>query len=505
MHENKDKIEERSPVVAVMGHIDHGKSTLLDYIRKSNQVEKEAGGITQHISAYEVSHKNKEGAEKKITFLDTPGHEAFKSMRSRGAKVADIAILVVAADDGVKAQTLEAYKAIEESKTPYIVAINKIDKPDANIEKVKQNLAENNIFLEGYGGHISFIPVSAKSGEGIDELLEMILLTAELEEFKGDKNKNAEGVIIEADRDPQKGIAAVMIIKDGSIKNGLFVVAEESFAPVRIMEDYSGKKISEASFSSPIKIIGFNKLPEVGSTFQTVNSKKEAEGLIEETKSGKSNSGTKENHPPAGGEKEEIPVVLKTDVVGSIEAVIHELKKLENDKISIKIVSSGTGNISENDVKLASGKSNTVIVGFNVKIDPAAKELREKFGLQMETFEIIYKLGLWFETIVAERTPVTKTDEVHGNIKVLKIFSKNKNKQIIGARLRTGEVSVGDKVRITRREVAIGEGKIVELQQSKMVVQKVSGENTEFGAKIDSPLEIAPGDIIDAFSTKLSK
>jgi translation initiation factor IF-2 len=280
---------ERPPIVAVMGHVDHGKSTLLDYIRKSNVVAGEHGGITQHISAYELEHKNPEGVIKKITFLDTPGHEAFSNMRSRGAKAADIAILVVAADDGVNSQTKEVFETIKETKTPFIVAINKIDKPGANIEKTKNSLVENGIYIEGYGGDISVVEISGKTGKGIPELLETILLTAELEGLKGDTNKNATGLVIESNLDEKRGVSATLVIKDGTLKKGMFIVADDAISTTRIFESFNGKSLTEASFSSPISITGFTcptkifglvKVPKVGEKFYSFDTKKEAEAFI---------------------------------------------------------------------------------------------------------------------------------------------------------------------------------------------------------------------------------
>ncbi|MCK5591056.1 MAG: GTP-binding protein, partial [Candidatus Pacebacteria bacterium] len=268
---------ERPPIIVIMGHIDHGKSALLDYIRKSNVVEGEAGGITQHTSAYEVEHTTKEGDIKKITFLDTPGHEAFSDMRSRGAVVADIAILVVSAEDGVKTQTLEALRAIKDADIPYIIAINKIDKPGADIEKTKNSLSENEIYIEGYGGDIPVQPISAKTGEGIPEILDMMLLVAEMAELKGETGKRAEGIVIESKVDPQKGISATLVITNGKLERGMYVVAEDVVAPVRIFENFSGKTINEAQFSSPVTIIGWNKIPSVGSSFVSFSKKKDAE------------------------------------------------------------------------------------------------------------------------------------------------------------------------------------------------------------------------------------
>ena len=267
-------IIERPPVICIMGHIDHGKSTLLDYIRKTTVAEKEAGGITQRISAYEVVHKNKIGKGNKITFLDTPGHEAFCAIRERGVDVADIAVLVVSAEDGVKKQTIEALKCIKDSGIPYIVAINKIDKPGADVEKTKQNLAENEIYIEGYGGTVPWVPISAKTGEGVSELLDMMLLVAEMGELKGDMNKYAEGVVIEANLDSHQGISGTLIIKDGALRTGMHIASGGSIASTRFIEDFAGRKIIEAGFSSPIKVVGFNGLPAVGSTFKSFGTKK---------------------------------------------------------------------------------------------------------------------------------------------------------------------------------------------------------------------------------------
>ena len=284
---NLSNTKVRPPIVVVMGHVDHGKSTLLDYIRKSNVVESEAGGITQRISAYEVTRKDEKGNDRTITFLDTPGHEAFSKMRTRGANAADIAILVVSAEDGVKAQTVEAYNTIIESKLPYIVAINKIDRPNANIEKTKNDLLEKGIYLEGMGGDIPFVPISAKVGTGVNDLLDMILLIADMNEFTGNPSHNASGVVIEAKRDPKRGISASCIIKDGTLKSGMFIAAGDSLVTTRIMENFLGKPIKEATFSSPIKLVGFESMPEVGTTFESFKTKKEAEEYIYEIKNEK--------------------------------------------------------------------------------------------------------------------------------------------------------------------------------------------------------------------------
>jgi len=325
----KENIIERPPIIAVMGHIDHGKSALLDYIRKSNVVAGEAGGITQHISAYEVNHKTKNG-EKKITFLDTPGHAAFTAMRLRGANIADIAILIVSAEEGPKPQTLEALESIKKAGIPFAIAINKIDKPGANVEKTKNQLVENEIYIEGYGGDIPFVPISAKTGEGIPELLDTVLLIAEMEELKGDKNKPAEGFVLETKLDPQKGVCATLIIKDGSLKTGSFIVCEDKFASIRTVDNFLGKTLTDASFSSPVQITGFKEVPNVGAEFKIFETKKEAEKNATEYKDVLGSASKKEIQRISGKDEEKviIPIVIKADVLGTIEAIQHEINKL---------------------------------------------------------------------------------------------------------------------------------------------------------------------------------
>lgn len=493
--QNKEKLIKRPPVVAIMGHIDHGKSTLLDFIRKSNVVEKEAGGITQHLGSYELAHKGKDGEEQKITFLDTPGHEAFFAIRKRGASTADIAILVVSAEDGVKPQTLEAFECIKSTKMPYVVAINKIDKPGADIERTKQNLAENEIFLEGYGGHTPWTAISAKTGQGIPELLDLLLLVAELEELKGNPDAPAEGVVIESNLDTKKGITATVVIKNGTIKSGQFAVSGKSLAPLRIMENFSGKKISEATFSSPIKIIGWDTMPKVGEKFFCFKDKKKAQeaiGLASE-KEEVEKSSTEE-----GEEKFQIPVIVKADTSGSLEALIYELNKIRNERAEIKILLSGVGPISENDIKTAGINEGSLVLGFNIKADSRAESLALRSGIEIKTFDIIYKLTEWLTEIVKERTPSIDVEETAGSAKILKTFSKNKDKQIVGGKVESGEILANSPVKILRRNAEIGKGHIKELQHSKQKVGSVP-EGEEFGMLIESKIEIVPGDRMEVY------
>lgn len=489
--EIKEKRIQRPPVIVIMGHIDHGKSALLDYIRKSNVVASESGGITQHISAYEVTHKNK-----KITFIDTPGHEAFKKMRSRGSEVADIAILVVSAEEGVKAQTLEALKSIRESKTPFIVAINKIDKPQANVEKTKNNLLENEIYLEGMGGDIPFVPISAKTGEGIPELLDMMLLIADMEELSDNTDQNTKGVIIESHLDQKKGISATLIIKNGTLKTGMFIVAGDSMSPVRIMEDFLGNPIKEASVSSPIRIVGWSKVPRVGAVFSSYKKKKDAEKAINEpyTKTENTLFGEDER------ELIELPTILVADVLGTIDAIEHELEKLKNDSVKIRIVKKSVGCVSENDVKTANSKQGTLIIGFNVKVNKQAERLANQFNVEIKIFDIIYKISEYLEEVIKLKTPKTKIEEKTGEAKILKIFSKMKDKQVLGGKVIAGELSVKGKVNILRRGENIGKGEIVNLQQYKTNLKEV--KEGEFGAQIQSNREIAEGDTLESFVVK---
>lgn len=497
---NTDPLKEnkkvRPPVVVVMGHVDHGKSTLLDYIRKSNVVEGEAGGITQSISAYEVSHKDEAGVDKLITFLDTPGHEAFSKMRARGASAADIAILVVSAEDSVKAQTLEAYNTIIDSSIPYIVAINKIDRPNANIEKTKMDLVEKGIYLEGMGGDIPFVPISAKVGTGVNELLDMILLVADMQAFTGDSTQNASGIIIEANREPKRGISATAIIKNGTLKSGMFVVAGTALVTTRIMENFIGKPIKEATFSSPILLVGFESMPEVGNTFESFSNKKEAENYIELVKSETVNNINYKGVAPSSGKV--IPIIIKTDVMGSMEAIEKEISKLNNEEISYKTISFGVGAINESDLKMANANKETIVVGFNTKMDNGARDLNETLKVNVETFDIIYKLTDWLKILIEERKPKIETVEVTGSLKILRTFSSTKDKQVIGGKVIQGRIVNGGQVRIMRRDFEIGHGKIVELQHNKIKAKEVL-EESECGVQVETKIAIATGDVLEAF------
>lgn len=490
----------RPPVVVVMGHVDHGKSTLLDYIRKSNIVLGEAGGITQHISAYEVNRKDDKGQMRQLTFLDTPGHEAFSKMRCRGAQAADIAILVVSAEDGMKAQTIEAYNTIIENKIPYIVAINKIDKPNANIEKTKMDLSEKGIYLEGMGGDIPFVLISAKIGTGVEELLDMIILIADLEGFTGDISQNASGIIIEAKRDPKRGISATCIIKNGTLKSGMFVATGEAIVTTRILENFLGKPIKEATFSSPIRLVGFESMPEIGNIFQSFKTKKEAENYVYKLKNENIESKSESKQETFNGKI--IPIIIKTDVSGSIEAIEKEIKKLNSNEISFKIIGSGVGAINESDLKMGSVNKESIIVGFNTKIDNGARDLNESLKVEIQIFDIIYKLTDWLKELVENRRPRVEKMEIIGTLKVLKTFGATKGKQIVGGKVTTGKITLGSSIRILRRDFEIGTGKIAELQINKLKSKEVL-EGSECGLQVETKMDISTGDVLEAFEIKI--
>jgi translation initiation factor IF-2 len=489
----KIKSAVRPPVVVIMGHIDHGKSTLLDYIRKTNTTDSEAGGITQHISAYEAEVPM--GKEKrKMTFLDTPGHEAFCSVRERGAKVADIAVLVVSAEDGVKPQTVEALDCINKDTMPFIVALNKIDRAGANVDKIKQNLAENGILVEGWGGTIPVVAISAKTGEGVPDLIEMIALQADVEELSGDHSVPAEGFVIESDLNPKQGISATLIIKNGSLKQGMFVATKGAFAPVRSIENYKKENISEAGFSSPVRIIGWNAGPKVGSEFKTFSKKEDAIKFATENICQEGQSCQKITESGSAY----FEVVIKADTYGSLDAVEHELEKLGNEKIAVKIISKEVGDVTEKDIKTAKIKK-SLILGFNVETDKSAAGLAMRDGIEIKNYKVIYDLVDYVKEKIKEATPTETVEKITGSAKIIRTFSKNKDKQVVGGKIEEGEIKSGGIVKIYRRDSFIGNGKIKELQIQKIKTD-IAKEGQEFGTMIESKIELASGDILRATS-----
>src|SRR3989344_5030864 len=516
----------RHPIVAVLGHIDHGKTTLLDKIRQTNVAggetgppsvaAGEAGGITQHIGAYEIKLKAKDQEPKTITFIDTPGHEAFAKMRSRGARVADVALLVVAADDGVKPQTREALLAINEAGVPLIVVLNKIDKDAADPERVKKELGDAGVYLEEWGGKTPLVKVSAKTGEGISELLEMILLVSEMENLECDFSKPASGVVIESHLDSKRGNSATLLSREGILRTGNFILAGRAAVKVKILEDFLGQGASELPASSPALVAGFDRVPAVGSSFQAFATRDDLEratvGLPKENGVDRRPSEDvplRQGSPPRLGEagseasKVLVPLILKADTAGSLEAVEHELRKLEGDGIRLNFLRRAPGNISEDDLKLASSSQNVLVLGFKVKTEKSAEELAARRGITVKTFEIIYELGDFLKTEVEKIMPEERLEKVLGRAKVLKVFKKDGRRQVVGGRVLSGGIFDGVKVRLLRRDFPLGEGKILELQAARVRTREVS--EGEFGAMLDLELETVPGDELQIYEEEFAK
>jgi len=509
-----EKLIERPPIIVIMGHIDHGKSSLLDYIRKSKIVEGEAGSITQHLGAYEVvlppkqkkagtasgNDNSNSGDCRKITFLDTPGHAAFSAMRSRGAQVADLAILVVSAEDGVKPQTLEALSAITSAKLPYVVAITKIDKPNANIERVKQDLAANHVFLEGYGGSVPFTPVSSKSGAGIDELLEILLLVAEISELKADPDAGASGVVIESSTDNRHGCSATLVIRNGTIHVGDVLVVDRQATPVRALFNHLLHRISKATFSAPVRVSGCTSSLATGSVFHAYPNKKSAEATLvdQSPRLPVVSQASDRISSRSVVTKSILPVVLKADVSGSLEALSAEILKQSNDAIEVQIVQSGIGPVSENDLRAVSVDTEPLIIGFNVKTEKPSQTYAEQKLMKVYSFSVIYDAVDLVQAEIERRRPREEVEEVVGSLKVLKIFSRQKDKQVIGGAVVSGKLTEGAQIRVIRHDNFITNGKISELQAQKIRVKEV-GVGSQCGLMVEAKHSIAPNDIIEAF------
>lgn len=491
--EEKRILEFRAPVVTILGHVDHGKTTLLDTIRKESVAAKEAGGITQHISAYQVKKKGKW-----ITFVDTPGHEAFSAMRERGVSIADIAVLVVAADDGVRPQTKEVINYLKEKKMPVIVAINKVDKPDANIVKVKQELADNGIVIEEWGGEVIAVEVSAKQGIGIDKLLEDILLVNEVEEFKADFKRNGLAIILEAHLDPKKGPVATVLVKTGTLKVGQDILAGSASGRIRKMEDFAGKNINLAEPSMPVTIMGFGSVPKVNDVLQIVNKKashkarNQASGATAKNRIESEEDGIKR-----------LKIVLKTDVQGSLEAIEQILSTIKSDEVSVQIISAGVGNITESDVKIAESAKATIF-GFNVFSTPVANRLAEGAEVRIKTYNIIYELVEEIKNRLSDLLPVEIVRTDLGTVKVLAIFKNGKREMIVGGRVNSGKIFKGENLEIKREGEIIGKGKLTNLQQNKENTPEVNQGN-ECGLTFEGSIKIKEGDTLICFKEEDKK
>ena len=491
MSDSNDKEKKRAPIISVMGHIDHGKSTLLDYIRETNVADSEAGGITQHTSAYEITHAGESG-QTPMTFLDTPGHKAFISMRQRGASIADIAVLVVAADQGVQAQTVETINALQDAGIPYIVAFNKIDKEMADVDGCIEELAEQEVYVEGFGGDISYEEVSAKTGTGVSELLDLLALNADILELTYNPDTLASGVVLESSVDAARGTQATLLLTDGRLKAGQYVQSGKAVSPTRIVENFQGTSIESADASTPVKVVGFDTQPQVGAEFQAYetkeSAKKQAEKLTQEPN---------RNRSTDGGFV--IPVIVKTDVSGTADAVVHELKKLETEQVSLDIIDEAVGNISESDVRsVAHDDISSLAIGFNVDCNQAARREAKRRGVEIKCAPVIYELIEWAKTAIEDRRPTVTERSIVGRARILKTFSAKKDAQVLGGEVLKGKIVADGDLTIYRNEMEIADGDILELQQQRSDTKSVTaGQN--FGINIESNVEIAPGDIIESY------
>jgi len=492
----KKDLKPRSPVIVVMGHVDHGKTSLLDAIRQTDVIKGEAGGITQHIGAYQVHRQ-----DKLITFIDTPGHEAFTAMRSRGAHIADIAILVVAADDGIKPQTIESAKIIQAAKIPFIVAINKIDKEGADINKVKQELSTQlNITPEDWGGKTICAPISAKNNEGIGELLDMVLLTAdvEAENMKADPNAIAIGTIIESHVDKGEGPVATVLIQNGTLKVGdPLSINNHNYGKARALKNYNGEDIKKAEPSEPAKIIGLKAAPRVGDILQAAVGEKIN---LKRTKNNNEQTQVVQTAETDDEEMQKINIVLKTDVLGSGEAIEESLEKINLKKIKVKIIYRGLGNITEGDVLKAEG-AKAIILGFHVKISPQAEELARTKNINVHQYDIIYDLINDIKTKINELIKLEFERVDSGRLKVLSIFRQEKTNQIVGGKVIDGQVEADSMIEVMRDKELISEGKMVNLQIGTENVKLVETDQ-ECGLRYEGNPIIEEGDILVFYKMK---
>ncbi|MBI2040179.1 translation initiation factor IF-2 [Candidatus Microgenomates bacterium] len=477
----------RPPIVTILGHVDHGKTTLLDFIRKSSVASREHGGITQHIGAYQLEHDGK-----LITFIDTPGHAAFEKMRSRGAQVADIAVLVVAVDDGIMPQTVEAIKHIQEAKVSMIVAVNKIDLPGIDIkvslEKIKKQLSDRDINIEEYGGDVPLVSLSAKTGEGVDKLLEVILLVAELHELKGDPQTQPVGVVIESNLDKFKGSVATLLIRNGTLKKGDQIMVGGVKGKVRGMFDWDGKSVESAGPSMPVEVLGLEAVLEVGAV------------LGEEVKSGqgkgKSETQNLVDRLREGGKKT-LKVIIKADKQGSLEAIKTSLEKYNEEREVVNFIFTGTGEIGEENVKLAATVG-AIVVGFNVKVAPQTQRLAENEHVLIRTYNIIYELLEDIEEVVNTLLEVGQLEEVLGKANIIAEFPYGKAERVAGCRILEGTIAKGQRIRVVRDGTTIGETKLKSLRKVKEEVNKVE-KGSDCGILFDPQIDFQIGDIVESF------
>lgn len=477
----------RPPIVVILGHVDHGKSSLLEAIREDFTITKhESGGITQHIGAYQAQYK-----ERSLTFLDTPGHEAFSAMRSRGAKVADIAVLVVAAEEGVKPQTKEAIAQTKSAGIPLLVAINKVDKPDANPERVKTELSQAGVLVEGYGGTVPCVLTSAKTKQGISELLEMILLMADVEELTMNPTLQGEGVVVESSVDSGRGILATLLVTNGTLKQGEFIATQSSFGKIKSVEDFQSNAIREAFPAMPAVVAGFEKCPVVGEEWKTFTKEDEAKAFLAALKEERRQSETIPSDAPS------LFLVLKADVAGSLEALTQVLTSLPQEAVRLAIVDAGLGDVNESDVRLAKS-TKARIMAFRVKIQPGIREFAQRESVLLDSFDVIYDLIQRVRALLEHvGTPQTVRVDL-GSLKVLGVFFAEGSRQVVGGSVLEGEARKGSRVEVFRQDAKIGEGKAVNLQKDKKDASSV-GTGAECGVLYEGSEKIQEGDVLKFF------
>jgi translation initiation factor IF-2 len=497
-------LQPRAPIVTVMGHVDHGKTSLLDAIRTTELAAGERGGITQHIGASEVV---KDG--KRVVFLDTPGHEAFTAMRARGAKVTDIAIVVVAADDGVMPQTLEAISHAKAAKVPIIIALNKIDKPDANAERVKTELTEAGIVVEEYGGEVPLVPVSARTRVGLDELIEMVLLVADLQELKANPKRDAVGTIVEAKLDKGRGPVATALVQTGTLKVGDIIVVGETFGRVRALENDMGKRVTKAGPSSAVVILGLADVPEAGDILRVVKDEKEARTMVETRKAAAAAKGGEGSGRATledlysqiqAGQAKELRIILKSDVSGSLGAITHALEQLDQDEIRLNVLLEGAGDITDNDIMLAAA-SNAIVVGFNTKITETARRAAEVEGVDVRLYDIIYKLTDDVEAALKGLLEPEIVEVVEGRAEVRQVIRVGKNTVIAGSFVTEGRIVRGGNARVWRSSKVIATDRIESLRRFRDDVREVQA-NYECGIGLANFHDIVEGDVIECFTSQ---
>jgi len=497
-------LEPRAPIVTVMGHVDHGKTSLLDAIRTTDVAAAERGGITQHIGASEVTRGGK-----RVVFLDTPGHEAFTAMRARGARVTDIAIVVVAADDGVMPQTLEAISHAKAAKVPIIIALNKIDKPDANPERVKTDLTEAGIVVEEYGGDVPLVPVSAKTRVGLDELIDMILLVADLQELKANPKRAAVGTIVEAELDKGRGAVATALVQTGTLKVGDVIVVGETFGRVRALENDMGKRVTTAGPSSAVVILGLGEVPQAGDILRVVNDEKAARTLVEArraasaAKTGEaSGRATLEDlyRQIQAGQAKELRIILKADVSGSLGAITHALEQLDQEEIRLNVLLQAAGDITDNDIMLAAA-SNAIVVGFNTRIGETARRAAERERVDVRLYDIIYKLTDDIDAALKGLLEPVIVEVVEGRAEVRQIIRVGKNTVIAGSFVTDGRIVRSGNARVWRNSKVIATDRIESLRRFRDDVREVQA-NYECGIQLANFHEIQEGDIIECFTSQ---